>query len=146
MSDETKTETILDKANNIAGMQLDIKIDNGVFMVTPSEGGIMLLAALNDYEAQIKEAWEAVDDMARELEEKSDENSLFREMLTDVAGLMEYSGMEREARIINEVLYKVTGITEDGEEFTFVWNTDEDDEDAPLAWVNKTPETEEAAQ
>lgn len=135
MSNETE-KTILDTANEIAGMPMEMNIKDGVFTISPSEGGIMLLATLREYESNIKEAWEAADELTETLEELRDENALFREMLMDVATLLEHSGMEREAKIINRTLWKVQGINADGEVVDFEWTEDEDIP-GPLSWVSQ---------
>jgi hypothetical protein len=124
MSEEQapKEPTILDKAAELAGEAVEMTIEDGTFCIRPADAAIMMLASIAGMEKEIEDAWSAVDELTETIEKTREENATFREVLTDVAALMEYSGMENEAAAIYNVIYRVVGIDEDGNETEFIFD------------------------
>ena len=145
MTEDNKTPELLEQLEEMAGMGLDISIEDGAFTIRPADAGIALLAAINAHDDEMAETWKAVDDMAKTVEELRSENSLFRQLLLDVVDVMEHSGFEREAAIISRVIWSVKGINEDGEEVEFEWN-DDIEPGGHFDWLIKSEEPEEQAQ
>jgi len=126
---DNQTTNPIEQAAELAGMGLDIRIEDGKFIIEPSDAGIALLASLQAQQNNADEAWEAVDEMTAEIEKMRDENSEFREVLHALATLLENIGYDLEASRINRMLWKVVGIDDEGNEVEFNY-FDEDAEEA----------------
>jgi hypothetical protein len=104
-----------------------------MFIVEPAEAGIAMLAAMaaqNDAETR---AWEASDELARQLEKTKQENARYRELLEGLSILLTELGYESRADEVEHALWPVTGVLDDGTEVEFEycargWACEEDDE------------------
>jgi hypothetical protein len=142
MSEETQQEqTIIEQVEELAGMGLDISIEENAFVIRPAEAGIALLAAIREHDDEMSETWTAVDDMAETVEQLRAENNLFRQLLLDVVEIFDDKNMTREATIISRAVWSVKGINEDGEEVEFQWN-DDIEPDGPFGWLLAEDEEE----
>ena len=116
----------IEQAEELAGIPLNMRIEDGIFMIEPSDAGIALLASIKAQQSDIDTAWQSVDEMTEELEKMRNENALFRMMLSDTAEILHNMGMDQEAARIDRVLWKVVGIDDDGNEVEFDYFDDED--------------------
>jgi len=119
----------IEQAAELAGLPLNMRIEDGVFMIEPSDAGIALLASIRAQQEDIDNAWTSVDDLSDALEKMRAENALFREMLHEVADLLDNVGLEKEAARINRTLWKVVAIDDDGNEVEFDYFDDEEETD-----------------
>jgi hypothetical protein len=130
MTDTAAEQNPIEQAAELAGMPLNMRIEDGVFMIEPSDAGIALLAAIRTQQEDIDTAWTSVDEMAEALEKMHTENSLFREVLQQLADLLDSIGYDTEASRINKMLWKVVGIDDEGNEIAFDYFDDEQEGDA----------------
>jgi hypothetical protein len=122
---DNQTTNPIEQAAELAGMGLDIRIEDGKFIIEPSDAGIALLASLQAQQNNADEAWEAVDEMTAAIEKMRDENSMFREALHNLAEVLIELNQLALAAKINRMLWKVVGIDDEGNEVEFNYFDDE---------------------
>ncbi len=126
---DNQTTNPIEQAAELAGMGLDMRIEDGKFIIEPSDAGIALLASMRAQQEREEQAWSAVDELVEELEKTRDENSMFREALHNLADVLIELNQLAMAEKINRMLWKVVGIDDEGNEVEFDW-FDEDAEEA----------------
>jgi hypothetical protein len=124
---DNQTTNPIEQAAELAGMGLDIRIEDGKFIIEPSDAGIALLASMQSQNAQSEAAWLAVDELVAEIEKMRNENSEFREVLHTLALLLDNIGYDLEASRINRMLWKVVGIDDEGNEVEFNYFDDNEE-------------------
>ncbi len=82
---------------------------------------LAVMAAGNEAEAR---AWEASDELARQLEKTKQENARYRDLLEGLSILLTELGYETRADEVERALWPVTGVLDDGTEVEFSYGND----------------------
>lgn len=104
---------------------MSVSIRDGEFIINPAEAGIALMAAVSQQNEAESRAWEAAEELARELERLRQENARFRNELEPLVILLEELGYEDRSRQIERALWPVVGVLEDGTEVAFEYYDEE---------------------
>jgi hypothetical protein len=120
-------KTLLDDIAETIEQEFNARIQDGMFIVEPAEAGIAMLAAMAARNEAETRAWEASDELARQLEKTKHENARYREILEGLSILLTELGYESRADEVERALWPVVGVLEDGTEVEFEYGeTDED--------------------
>ena len=128
--DQYPTEGENNMLNEIAeaiNQAFEAVIEDGVFKITPAEAGVAMFAALANQEDEAARAWAEADILVTRLESLREENARYRAQLEHASLVLEAIGYDDKAREIDELLWPVFGILEDGTEVSFEYNNTERD-------------------
>ncbi len=93
-----------------AGMEFDVRIEDGVMLISPSEAGIMLFAFVSGKQEDEAGAWAEVDRMSKVVEEVRDENAVLRDLFEDLHPMLVDFGQKELADRMMEILYPIRGL------------------------------------
>jgi hypothetical protein len=103
----------METVDRIAGQQLDVRIEDGVMLITPADAGIALFAGVSQQQAREDEAWKVVEELAKKLDEVRDENAEIRDLFEDLHPMLVEFGQTELADRLMQTLYPVTFIREE---------------------------------
>jgi GAF domain-containing protein len=112
----------LEIAEDLAGESFQATIEDNAFVIRPAEAGIALMAALSTSEERLQAALDSADQLATALEAAREENGLFRSELEIVADILDSASHAEYVKRLNDLLWAVVGVTEDGTEVPFTYN------------------------
>jgi hypothetical protein len=115
-------KTLLDNIAETIEHEFNARIQDGMFIVEPAEAGIAMLAAMAAGNEAETRAWEASDELARQLEKTKQENSRYRDLLEGLSILLTELGYESRADEVERALWPVVGVLEDGTEVEFEYD------------------------
>lgn len=104
MSEE---DNVMDKVVTLAGQPFDVRIEDGIMLISPSEAGVMLFASVAQQQKSEEEAWTAVDEIAKKLDEVRDENAMIRDLFEDLHPMLVEFGQSELADRLMEILYPI---------------------------------------
>jgi len=122
-------KTLLDDIAETIEQEFNARIQDGMFIVEPAEAGIAMLAAMAARNEAETRAWEASDELARQLEKTKQENARYREILEGLSILLTELGYESRADEVERALWPVVGVLDDGTEVEFEYCACGEDED-----------------
>ena len=121
-NNNNETPDMFDELKQIIGMDFHMEIKDGVFCITPAEAAIALFSATAATLANMENVWDEIDAANAkylELKNRTDEQHHLLEACYDS---FVYSGFDIESHILEEYLWPVTGILEDGTEVSLSTN------------------------
>ena len=121
-NNNNETPDMFDELKQIIGMDFHMEIKDGVFCITPAEAAIALFSATAATLANMENVWDEIDAANAkylELKNRTDEQHHLLEACYDS---FVYSGFDIESHILEEYLWPVTGILEDGTEVSLGTN------------------------
>lgn len=113
-NNNNETPNVFDELKQIIGMDFHMEIKDGVFCITPAEAAIALFSATAATLSNLEKVWEEVDSVTEkylELKNKTDEH---HQLLEACWNSFVVKGFENEARILEDYLWPITGIMDDG--------------------------------
>lgn len=113
-NNNNETPSVFDELKQIIGMDFHMEIKDGVFCITPAEAAIALFSATAATLSNMEKVWEEVDSVTEkylELKNKTDEH---HQLLEACWNSFVVKGFENEARILEDYLWPITGIMDDG--------------------------------
>ena len=116
----------LEMAQELAESNFEATIEDNAFVIRPAEAGIALLAAITNTNDQLQSAWESADKLASALEDARTANGIFRHELELVTEVLAIENYPQYVQRINNLLWAVVGVTEDGTEVAFEYNENQD--------------------
>lgn len=124
-SERPMTEkTLLDNIAETIDQEFVARIQDGVFIIEPAEAGVAMFAALAREEEAANRAWEEAEALVDKLERLREENASYREHLEKLQFLLDAIGYQDKVQEIDELLWPVVGVLEDGTEIAFEYNKD----------------------
>lgn len=103
----------MDNVEAVAGQAFDVRIEDGVMLLSPAEAGVALFAGISQQQAREDEAWKVVEELARKLDEVRDENAVLRDLFEDLHPMLVEFGQNELADRLMQTLYPVTFIREE---------------------------------
>jgi hypothetical protein len=125
-------KTLIDEIAETVGHDLNIRIQDGEFIVTPAEAGIAMLAAMSEQAGAEDRIWSQVDALSKQAEKLRVENAKYRDLLESLTILLEQLGYDDRAHDIERALWPVVGVLEDGTEISYEYYDADEDDDADL--------------
>lgn len=113
-NNNNETPSVFDELKQIIGMDFHMEIKDGVFCITPAEAAIALFSATAATLSNMEKVWEEVDSVTEkylELKNKTDEH---HQLLEACWNSFVVKGFENEARMLEDYLWPITGIMDDG--------------------------------
>ena len=124
-SERPMTEkTLLDNIAETIDQEFVARIQDGVFMIEPAEAGVAMFAALAREEEEASRAWAESEVLVEKLERLREENASYREHLEKLQFLLDAIGYDDKVQEIDELLWPVVGVLEDGTEVPFQYLSD----------------------
>jgi hypothetical protein len=114
-----ETPSMFDELKQIIGMDFHMEIKDGVFCITPAEAAIALFSATAATLANMENVWDEIDAANAkylELKNRTDEQ---QQLLEACWNSFLVKGFDNEADILENFLWPVIGILEDGTEVNF---------------------------
>lgn len=118
---DDKTNDKLSKYGDTIGYgNLDVRIENGSMVITPSDAGIAVFSYIEMNEKLVENAEKRIDFIEDKLDKVSADNAYFRDLLERALDFLEdeKDSDKLVAEILNTI-YPITGIYEDGTEVKF---------------------------
>ena len=100
-------DNVMGPVEEAAGQPFDVAIVDGVMHITPGEAGIALFAAITQQQSREDEAWAAVEELAKKLDEVRDENAALRDLFEDLHPMLVEFGQVDLADRLMQTLYPV---------------------------------------
>lgn len=110
MSDEKNP---MDRVADVAGQPFDVRIEDGIMLISPAEAGIALFAGVSQQQEREDEAWKVVEELAQKLDAVRDENAMIRDLFEDLHPMLVEFGQTELADRLMQTLYPVTFIREE---------------------------------
>jgi hypothetical protein len=126
----TESETSMTDNNMLSDIaetinqEFTARIQDGVFIIEPAEAGVAMFAALANQEDEAARAWVEADVLVTKLEALREENASYREHLEKLQFLLDAIGYDDKVQEIDELLWPVVGVLEDGTEVSFEYFPD----------------------
>jgi hypothetical protein len=120
MTDNNMLSDIAETINQ----EFTARIQDGVFIIEPAEAGVAMFAALANQEDEAARAWVEADVLVTKLEALREENASYREHLEKLQFLLDAIGYDDKVQEIDELLWPVVGVLEDGTEVSFEYFPD----------------------
>lgn len=118
-NNNNETPNVFDELKQIIGMDFHMEIKDGVFCITPAEAAIALFSATAATLSNLEKVWEEVDEITEKYQKLKNETDEHRQMLEACYDSYVVSGFDFEATSLENYLWPVTGILEDGTEVVF---------------------------
>lgn len=113
-SQEETPKNILEEVSAEIGIDASFLIEDGRFIIAPSDAGIMILGALSMAQAREDEAWDEVDKLSTRLEEERERVGDLMDLLESTVDTLRECGATELADRIIDAAYPVSGIRDDG--------------------------------
>ena len=115
-NEETPAEkgNVFDELKQLIGMDFNMEIKDGVFCITPAEAAIALFSSTAAILANMENVWDEIDEATEKYNELKRETDEHRQMLEACWDAFVISGFEFESHALENYLWPVTGILEDG--------------------------------
>jgi hypothetical protein len=121
-NNNNEAPNVFDELKQLIGMDFHMEIKDGVFCITPAEAAIALFSATAATLANMENVWDEIDAANAkylELKNRTDEH---HQLLEACWNSFIVKGFDNEARILEDYLWPVTGVLEDGTEVDFSSN------------------------
>ena len=114
-----ETPNVFDELKQLIGMDFHMEIKDGVFCITPAEAAIALFSATSEALFSMEKVSDEIDAIREDYLNLKNETDEHRQMLEACYDSYVVSGFDFEATCLENYLWPVTGILEDGTEIVF---------------------------